>query len=242
MKRLIIAAAIALAASVVPGAPAGADVEFTQNVQLRQDKGPFNMSYSSFRDGVGSCSDCAAPYKTAGGKMRVHLTTYKLTEQSRRYDYYLVDATVSTRDRHGEEDWGWLEATVRSREAVSYATYSSGKSETREDCGSWPLEIAGSWGPVSVGTTVARFSTCTESWISRDSVKRGQHYHVTNFNGVRNVTFQRFVRVGAGVKPSFRVTIERSTDKCDSHTFPDGTHYWCYNRSDSKSWVIGVQR
>jgi hypothetical protein len=70
----------------------------------------------------------------------------------------------------------------------------------------------------------------------------GQKYHVTNFNGVRSVTFQRFVRVAAGMKPSFRVKIERPTDACTSATFPDGTHYFCNNQSESKAWTIGVQR
>lgn len=223
-------------------APAGADVEFTQNVKLRQDKGPFTMRYSSFKDGVGSCSDCAAPFSTAGGRMKVHLTTYKLTEQSKKYDYYLVDATIGTSRRHGNEDWGWLEATLQSRLAVSYATFSSGKKETPEDCGEYPIEIAGSWGPVSVGTTVAHFSTCTESWISRKGVTRGQFYHVTNFNGVRKVTFQRFVRVAAGVKPSFKLTVERSTDKCKVYTWADGQHYYCYNQSAKRTWKIGTSR
>jgi hypothetical protein len=242
MKRPILVMLAAGAMLLTMFSPATADVEFTQQVVLRKDHGPYNMRYSSFADGAKSCTDCPSQFRVAGGKLTTHLRTYKLKEQNNTYDYYLVDATVSTSRRSGNEDWGYLEATVRSTKRVNYATYSSGKSETKEDCGTWPINISGSFHGISVGTKVAEFSTCTESWISRRSVKLGQRYHVTNFNGVRKATFQRFVRVRRGVQPAFRVSITRPTDYCNVYTFPDGAHNYCYNTSKTKKYKIGTSR
>jgi hypothetical protein len=106
MKRAALGVLTAIA--IVGGLPSAvsADVDFSQVVRLRQDPGPFTMRYSSFADGTGSCSYCARPFATAGGTMRVNLRTYRLVEENKTYDYYLVDATVNTLRRHGNEDWG----------------------------------------------------------------------------------------------------------------------------------------
>jgi hypothetical protein len=243
MRRRLLLVLLSLGGLLTAGltVPASADIAFTQQVVLRQDKGPFTMRYRSFPDGYGSCEDCPGPYRTGGGKMKVHLRSYKLQEQAPK-DYYLVDVTITTRDRYGSERYGYVDAKVQSTRAVDYATYSLGKKDVAEDCDTYDINIAGGFHGISAGTTVTSFSTCTESPITHKPATYGRNYHVTNFNGVRKVSFQRFVRVGKGKTPVFRIAVTRPTDECKVYTWSDGQHYYCYNKQETKVWKIGTAR
>lgn len=244
---LLVASVLAVTALIgMPGARA--DISYAQQVVLRNDPGPFYETYTSFRDGAKNCSTppgpCGWPYSTARGKLTIMPRTYKLKEQNRTYDYYVVDLSVRTSDRSGAKDWAYLEATVQSTQAVNYATYSLGKS-TVGGCKSYPIDIAAGWGPLSAGTTVGSFRVnCVDTWISRDAISRGQRYHVTNLNGVTYVSFQRFVRVAAGTKPSFRLTVTYPTDACGKSYASNGSttvlYKWCTNRSETWTRTIGT--
>jgi hypothetical protein len=241
MKRAFVVLILALASGLVSTIPASATIGFGQQVKLRNDPGPFHMKYSSFQNGIGACSDCGHPENTPGGKMTVYPRTYKLVESNKQWDYYLVDVTVSVSGQSGARDSGFLDATVQSIGSVNDATSSSGHSQTAQSCHTYPITISGGWGPLSVGTTVAHFSTCVNSTISRKGISAGKSYHVSNFNGVNNVTFQRFVRVKAGSHPKFKVTLLRPTDKCVSTLLPSGVEYNCFNLSAKRHWVIGTR-
>lgn len=251
MRRLLLVlAATVLAVTALAAIPsARADISYSQQVVLRNDPGPYYRTYTSFRDGAKSCSTppgpCGWPYSIAKGKLTIMPRTYKLKEQNKRYDYYVVDLSVRTSDRSGAKDWAFLEATVQSTRDVNYATYSLGKSKVDDDCKTYPIEIAGGWGPLSVGTTVGSFKVgCVETWISRKAVTRGQFYHLTNLNGVTSVTFQRFVRVAAGVKPSFKLTLVYPTDACGKTSASNGSttvlYKWCTNRRATWTKTVGT--
>jgi hypothetical protein len=246
VKKRLVLVVLSLGALLLAGfAPATADIGFTQQVVLVKDRGPFTMKYSSFSDGTGSCEDCIRPHKIGGGTMKVHLRAYRLVERAKR-DYYIVDVTVRTKKRYGSEHYAYIDAKVQntkaSAEKVSQATYSLGKTDVKEDCDTYDINIGASFHGISAGTKVATLDTCTESPITRRGVTRGQDYHVTNFNGVRSVTFQRFVRVSKGAKPVFRVAVSRPTDHCKVYTWADGQHYYCYNQEKTKVWTVGTKR
>jgi hypothetical protein len=79
------------------------------------------------------------------------------------------------------------------------------------------------------------------STVTRDAVARGDAYHVTNLNGVKNVAFQRFVRVKAGTHPKFKVTIKRPVDYCTSVNIPSsGVIEDCNDASKTRHWTIGT--
>ena len=236
---VVIAAVFALALGLAPDA--SATIGFSQQVKLRDDHGPYTYKYSAFNDGYNGCSYCTSKATINRGQVTLNLRTYRLVESNREYDYYLVDATVSTSKQHGTRGSGVLDATLRSVGKVNNATYSSGHSDTSQDCHSYTVSIAGAWGPLSVGTDVGTYSTCVSSHISRSPVSSGQSYHVTNLNGVKSVTFQRFDRVLAGQHPSFSLALGYRADRCGESYIPStGTEIYCNKVHRTHEYKIGT--
>ena len=239
---------------IAPMAIASATIGFSQQVRLRND--PTNhqgyvRTYTSFPDGYDNCSymsgqpnqNPCTPAK-GGGKIRIVPLTYRLVEENKSKDYYLVDLTVSTSGRYGSKDYAYLDATIQNTTKVTAATYSNGKS-TVSGCKKYPISIGAGWGPLSASTTVGSFSVdCHSTSISRKATTSGQKYHVTNLSAVKSVTFQRFVVVPKGVKPTFRYTVSWPTDSCHTSTVSDGSNSHkfrsCKNSSASLTKSIGT--
>lgn len=238
---LILAAVVALVVLMAPDA--SATIGFSQQVKLRDDHGPYSFNYTSFDDGFNGCSYCTDQPQINHGRLTLNLRTYRLVESNRKYDYYLVDATVSTSGQHGSRASGVFDADVRSTSKVNDATYSSGHSDTPQSCHTYTVSIAAAWGPLSAGTDVGSYSTCVHSHITRSSVSSGQHYHVTNFNGVKSVTFQRFDRVLAGRHPTFAFRMQWHTDHCMTTDVPStGVMTHCDKSTRGHTYAIGTSQ
>ncbi len=247
VRRLLGTSIIVLALVMLGNPAARANIAFSQTVRLRNDPGPYYRTATSFPDGWGSCgSGCTTwPYPSGGERLTVMPRTYRVVDENRRYDYYLLDLDVTMTKRHGSKGYGYLDARVQSTKTVNYATWSLGKG-TVGGCRKYPLDIGASFYGISVGTQVATFSVdCYDTSIKRASITRGQSYHVTNLGAVKHVAFQRFVRVAAGAHPKFAWKLTYPTDKCGKSYVNDGSNWvwqhWCTNKSSSIGGTIGTR-
>lgn len=249
---LALAVGVALVLAAVPAAQA--TINFSQTVYLKNDptsSAGYTRSYTSFPDGYKNCSTPPATgpcgpnvYPIGGGKLHVLPRTYKLAERNKSNDYYLLDLTVTTSNRYKDGSYAYLDVKVQGASAVKTATYTLGKS-TVSGCQKYPIDIAAGWGPISAGTTVGTFNVnCYSTSITRTAISGGQQYHVTNLNAVNAVTFQRFVVVSAGTKPTFKYWVSWPTDHCGQSYVSDGSNQvlqkWCTNDSTSLSHKIGT--
>jgi hypothetical protein len=253
MKRwcIVLLAVGAMVAGLVP--PSWATIAFSQQVNLRNDPTDstgFVLKYTSFPDGYDNCgytsgqpnpNPCTP--QIGSGKIRVIPRTYKLVEENKKKDFYLIDLTISMFAQDGSKDFGYLDVTVSGASKVRAATYSLGKS-TVDGCKRYPINVAAGWGPLSAGTTVGSFSVnCYSTSIARQAVSGGQAYHVTNLNAVKSVTFQRFAIVKKGVEPTFRYRVSRPTDRCATSTVSNGStqHTFRSCTNSSKAVVRTIQ-
>jgi hypothetical protein len=238
---------VASAAGVLPvvaaPVPARAGVPFSQQVELRNDRGPYAMHYNAFPDNVAKgCSPCqAGPLPIVSGKVSVAPQTYVLKEQNKKYDYYLVQVGISVSQQKGTRSAGVLKATLRSLGSVNYSTHSAGYRQTSQNCHTYPIDLGASWGPVDASTTVATYSTCVETKVSHHRVNNGDAFSVTNLNGIKRIVFSRFVRVKAKVHPKFKVTVTAPRARCHYVSIPTtGEQLDCDPGSTVKSWRIGT--
>lgn len=255
MKRPILVVLGALALVLTTLTPAHATIGFSQQVRLVSD--PTNstgisVDYSSFSDGASDCSwqgggGSTQCYRSiGGGTLRIVPKTYRLVESVRTKDYYLIDLTVSNSGVYGSKDYAWFDATITARGSTRIlgATYSNGVGD-RDECKTYPVDIAAGWGPLSVGTTVGSFTVnCHRSSIKRTAVSGGNEYHVTNLNAVKNATFQRFVVVPRGAKPSFTWSVQYAYDTCVNGTVSTGSgsqpYRVCRNGNKTVTRAIGT--
>jgi hypothetical protein len=247
MRRLVAVMMVASSAGLLPvvaaPAPAKAGVPFSQQVELRDDRGPYSIKYKAFPDNVAKgCSKCIdGPLPMVSGTVSVAPQTYVLKEENKKYDYYLVEVGISVSHQKGTRSAGVLKATLRSLGSVSYSTYSAGYAQTSQSCHTYPIDLGASWGPVDASTTVATYSTCVETKVSHHRVKNGDAFSVTNLNGIKRITFSRFVRVKAKSHPKFKVTVSTPRARCHHVSIPTtGEQLDCDPGQTVKSWRIGT--
>lgn len=212
---VVLAALVTAAAGAAlfgPGQPAAADVAISQQVVLRQDHGPYVMRYKQYyphNDGV-------ATMRAYGrGRLVFSLKSYKLKEQERRYDYYLVDFTGHTRRRRGWDSLGRAQVYLSTTRVVNYTTYTKGKSTGPGRCRTRDIDIGATIGFVSVGTTVAHIRTCGDgARLRRRVTSRAAMFTATGLNEMRYFTAQKWVRVRQGNRPRFFAHVITNHDRC----------------------------
>ena len=246
MRRflLFVAGLTALVVAALPAAPAGADVPAFQDARNRQVK-KFNLTYSRV---CPSCQEGEQPRneipKRATGTAKFIVSSYKILDQNRKYDFFLVDATASLVDRTGDEDWGWMDVTLRSvgDTKILGNSYTLGKGvENVTTCKTFPVNLGVSFYGVSAGTTAGHVSFCNQgSKLSSSSISSGRRYHATGLSGIASIQMQRYVQVRNGALPHFRVVARTNDDSLQCPTLSDGTHCFIGRAMHSAGRKIGT--
>lgn len=253
--RTAMAICIAIALLSTTPAPAGAEPQITQNAKLRQIK-YFSGSYARANPAADNPTyqlTASTRLTRATGKIRGKIATYKLTEQSRKWDFYFVDVDYQVYDRKGDEDWGWMKTWVSNVGKVRtyHPAYSKGiGAVNKDDCRSYDIGLSAGFMGIGAGTKIATFKTCAKgASISSSAFKRGRSYQVNRLNGVYQVNMRRFVQVKAGQKPKFQVETSWNYDSGRTHCghYPSAgstTVYDCWPDRGSRGgrWTIGTQR
>lgn len=182
--------------------------------------------------------------KQAKAKISVTASTYKILDQNKKYDFFLVDLTSGLTERKGDQDWGWYDVTLTSTGTTKIlgSSYSTGrKFENVDKCTRFPVSLGVGFYGVSVGTTVGHVSFCNDgSRLVQSSVTGGQKYHATGVTGIQSLQSQRYVRVAQGKTPSFKVQLTTNADRFSCYTVSDGTHCFVHHAMQSKSLTIGT--
>jgi hypothetical protein len=200
-----------MATMTVPS-PTQADVAISQQVVMVRDAGPYSIKY---REGHAySAGYLGTAYDFSKGTLTYSMKVYRLKEQVRKYDYYLLDVTAQTSNRSG--DHGRATFRLGTDREVNYTNYTSTVSDSPSDCKTFPLEVGGTvWPGVSLGTTVGHIKTCGKNFAMRRVTSSTTGAFVTRMlNMARQVTTQKWIRVAAGKKPPFRLQVSYGYDTC----------------------------
>ena len=227
MRRMLTACAVVLGL-LIPLAALGTargDVAAFQSARNRQIK-HVSIKYTRV------CPSCKEGEQAgqgipgvASGTAKYTLTSYKILDQNRKFDFYLVDVSANLVKRHGDQDWGWMDVTVRSagRTRVVSSAYTLGKGvENTSTCKTFPINLGVGFYGVSAGTTAGHVSFCHHgSKIESSRATRGRLYHAT---GDVLAVFQLVGSSPQGGHPAFSVKVRTNADTLQCPTLSDGTH------------------
>jgi hypothetical protein len=246
MRRMLTAGAVVLGL-LIPLAALGTargDVAAFQTARNRQIK-HVSITYTRV---CPSCKEGEQPGPgiphVASGTAKYTLTSYKILDQNRKFDFYLVDVSANLVKRTGDQDWGWMDVTVRSagRTKVVSSAYTLGKGvENTSTCKTFPIELGVGFYGVSAGTTAGHVSFCHHgSKIESSRASHGRLYHATGLSGIASLDAQRYVQVPQGGHPAFSVKVRTNADTLQCPTLSDGTHCFVGHGMHAKHRTIGT--
>jgi hypothetical protein len=228
--------AVALTAvltSALLTAPARADVAISQQVVMIRDAGPYKVNY---REGYATSGGYLGTiYNFASGTLTYSMKAYKLKEQVRKYDYFLLDVTGQTSNRKG--DHGRATFRLGTDDTVNYTNYTTAVKDSPSDCKTFPLNVSGTvWPGVSLGTTVGHIKTCGKDFkMTTATSTTTRAYVTTRVNRSRQITMQKWIRVAAGKRPDFRFQMAYGYDTCAKYGEYMGTKFCVQKKSTTKS-------
>lgn len=207
---------------------ARADVGYTQQVVLKDEapeSGRFAIRYKNYREKVrvgclkdGYCDGMY--YRKAEGKLQVKLSTYRIKEGRRRFDYYVLDVDTLNADREGTSEAGWFAVLVRHKGArfVDYVNTKSSSFDDDRDCREIGVGLATPWPIVSASMDLGHVRFCDEGarYSHKGLSGNTSEYFAGNARDVVHVSNQRVVKVRRGDQPVFVVTVKYPTDDCTS--------------------------
>ena len=230
---------------------AHADVAPSQQVRLEQDrpaKGRFKLGYANYQEQTGLCSGSRkyGTYRCEGyavkrGALATKLMTYRLTENVRGYDYYLLDVDVNNVNPSGSSNYGWASVRIRTISgSLVDSTETKGITAEESKCDSLDLQLSTPWPVVSGTVNLGSVDFCdARARFGRSRKTASTSVYRANMLGrTSHVSAQRWVKVARGARPKFEVTVRTSRDRCTASR--DG---WCTaytNGSAAKTWSIGT--
>jgi hypothetical protein len=231
-RLLAVAVAVVLPA-VLLTSPARADVAISQQVVMIRDVGPFKVNY---REGYATPGGYLGTlYGFATGTLTYSMKVYKLKEGVKKYDYFLLDVTSQTSNRKGE--YGRATFRLGTDNEVNYTNYSTAVKDSPSDCKTFPLNVSGTvWPGVSIGTTVGHIKTCGKDFsMSTASSSTTRAFVTKRLNHARQVTTQKWIRVGAGKRPDFRFQLAYGYDTCAQYGEYMGTTFCVKKKTTNKT-------
>ncbi|MBO9522847.1 MAG: hypothetical protein J7518_15040 [Nocardioidaceae bacterium] len=245
---ILIAGSVVAITDAFKSPPAEADVTFTQNVQAvgvtRYAKSWTNYGppvIYTFCGGRTGCTSVFGYWRVSRGTATTRVTTFKVMEKIRAYDFYLLDVDVTTSSRTGTGDGGPSAFRIHSAGPSVFDRNDSRSIDSQSSgCTTVGVTMSTPWPVVGASATVGHASLCGDhgdlirSYSGGDAVYRGTH-----LDDVRHLTMQRWVQVAAGKKPSFGINVVLPLDSC---TRGDGKGH-CIKFSEgstSRSIAIGT--
>jgi hypothetical protein len=235
--RAVAVTALTVAAGLLVSVhQASANVGVTQKVSMVGDKpvsGRYDVSFTNYGERVTQClppyntGSCVhfVGYRVARGKLQTKLTTYKLSERIRKYDYYLLDVDTLVGKHSGSSHEGPLTVTVATYGAkLVDRTETKSISAQKDSCATVDLSISTPWPGVTASTGLGSVRFCDDhaSFTRKVLSSNTTRYTANRLARTNHLTINRWVKVPRGAHPSFSVSLDVPADKCTSSS--DG---WC---------------
>lgn len=196
--------------------------------------GTYNLPYRNYSEkfcGWGSSTPyiCYEVYHVSRGTAAVKLRTYKLKEGLKRYDYYIIDVEVDNVKPYGASSNGWMKVHIYPRGSTSIVDYSDTKSvsSSKNSCYSVTPSFGASIGPVGASVSLGSITFCDDNASYDIDYRTGTRtvWMAHNLRKINSFVSERIVKVHAGAKPQFGITVHVPTDKCTDTWHGDCSDY-----------------
>ena len=182
-------------------------------------------------------------YRAAHGQFQTKLTTYRLKERIRKYDYYLLDADTNVAKHSGSYTWGDSYVMVhQTGSAIVSRTESKSIRRDSGSCAALQLGISTPWPGITASVPLGTVTLCaTNSSFNRHvSTSTYTWYKDSGLAKTNHLDVNRWVQVKAGVHPSFKVQVRVPVDHCTKYKTV-GSSNWCQsfdNLWTTKSYYV----
>ena len=225
MRRTVLALAATtslLVAGLGAVGPSQADVGVTQQAKLVGEKpvsGRYSIAYNDYGPDRGTYCPPRSPQcvvhgrPVARGKLQTKLSVYKIKDGMKKYDYYLLDVDMVTADRYGTWKMGGVGISVTSvgPKLVDRIDTKS-LNASKGDCHSVNIGFATPWPVISASTDLGSVTWCDdEASLTTPSVG---NWVLKGLGSTRHLAVDRAVKVRAGKKPRFKITLSVPKDTC----------------------------
>lgn len=232
---------------------AGADTQYSQQVIMVGDRpvtGRFELAFNNYEEIIVECHDSPSlpegticerkGYRVARGTLATKLHTYKVKEGIDGYDYYFIDVDIDVIDHSGSSDYGWAEVNVLNTGPVLKDREDTKSVSADENaCDTLTLSMGGGISIVSANMELGHVTFCAhQAAFTRTSDGNPSAYHATRLAGINALTTQRAIKVKAGAKPVFKITVTVPVDDCTAAKHGICTKY--DNTALSKTYVVGT--
>jgi hypothetical protein len=169
------------------------------------------------------------------------MTTFKVTEKIRDFDYYLLDFDVTMSARSGTGDGGASTYRIKSTGPKLFDKNDSKTLKSDQGgCTDVAVTMSTPWPIVTASTTVGHAELCDKAaTLTRSYSGADARYAGTKLAAMRHLTMQRWIKVKAGKKPSFDLGVVLPNDAC---TKGDGKGHCIKfdNKASSKAITINT--
>jgi hypothetical protein len=206
-------AALALAATslVVTTAPA-ASYPYTIQVQQSGKKVVRTKYYREYRN-----ARTVMDSEYDAGRLRVVATPYKISEKMKRYDQWLLNLRISTRDRTGGSALAWANVYVKPTKYGKVSDSGATRDKTLGKCTTANLNLNLGFGPISTSADIGDLVGCRKAELdltSHSTTSGATGWKLRKLKKLRRVDAELYLQVPRGYQPNFRVTVTTPIDSC----------------------------
>ena len=225
MRRLATAAAVSgslILALLGAVAPTQADVGVTQQAKLVGEQpvsGRYSINYNDYGPDGGAFCPPRSPTcvvhgrPVARGKLQTKLSVYKVKDGIKKYDYYLLDVDAVMVEHYGKYKKGGVTIRVKSLgpKLVDHVDTKS-LSATEGDCHSVDIGFQTPWPVISASADLGSITWCDDEASLKASADGT--WLLQGLGSTQHLAVDRAVKVRAGKKPKFEITVTVPIDKC----------------------------
>lgn len=206
-------ASLALASGglVLAGSPAAG---YPYTIQVQQSgtavtKSYFYREYRNDRTVVDSDFDA--------GRLRIRATPYRIDEDMKKYDQWLLHLKVSAKKKRGAMTLAWGSIYVEPRRYGKVSDSAATRDRRLGSCDPGNLKLNLGFGPISTSANVGKLRGCSQAMVdltSHSTSTGATGWTVRNLKKLKNADVELYLQVPAGKEPNFRVTLTRPVDSC----------------------------
>ena len=156
-------------------------------------------------------------FRKSEGTVEVKLSTFRISEGRRKFDYYILDVDVLNTGREGSSENGWFKTVVEHGNArvKDQANTKSAYFDDDKDCKAMTLGLSTPWPIVSAAVDLGTVTFCEKgARYSMSTSGSVSTYMADNAREVTHVASERILKVRRGDKPRFTVTVTVPSDDC----------------------------
>lgn len=186
-------------------------------------QGKSRTETATFRDYPTSGGHSVQQSGFSGGKLRFTVTPFRLARKDGR-DHWRLRVRVKNLLKHqtgGGHPKGWAKVyvTPQNYRRITATKYTRSKTTDKKCHSIVSLGIGPGRGfvGVSIGPSLWQLKTCRSASVNaihHNSTSGVTHWRVNRVRHLRETQMDSFIRVPKGVKPTWKVAIERPLDYC----------------------------